>query len=138
MNLIAQLAKKMDLLFHRNRFHSELDEEMVFHREQAEEDLRASGMSPQTAHVAAARQFGNATHLREQSHSVVAFRWESVAQDLRGRCDDHLPRLQALLWPSQISSSERHHNAAHRAHESEFAQLSDRRVHLYGADEFSD
>jgi macrolide transport system ATP-binding/permease protein len=83
VNLIAQLAKKMDLLFHRNRFHSELDEEMVFHREQAEEDLRASGMSPQTAHVAAARQFGNATHLREQSHSVVAFRWESVAQDLR-------------------------------------------------------
>ena len=83
MNLIAQVAKKMGLLFHRNRFHSELDEEMAFHREQAEKDLLASGMSPQAAHVAAARQFGNATHLREQSHTLVAFRWESVAQDLR-------------------------------------------------------
>ena len=32
---------------------------------------------PQAARVAAARQFGNATHLREQSHSLVAFRWET-------------------------------------------------------------
>ena len=45
MNFIAQVAKKMDLLFHRNRFRSELDEEMAFHREQAEKDLLASGMS---------------------------------------------------------------------------------------------
>src|ERR1700752_3279619 len=73
----------MYLLFHRNLFRSELDEEMAFHREQAEKDLRALGMSPQSAQVVAARQFGNTTHLREQSHILVAFRWESVAQDLR-------------------------------------------------------
>ncbi len=83
MNPIALFAKKLSLLFRRNRFHSELDEEMAFHRAQAEKDLLASGMSPQAAHVAAARQFGNAAHLREQSHNLVAFRWESVAQDLR-------------------------------------------------------
>ena len=82
MNVFAQVVKKLSFLFHRNRFHSELDEEMAFHREQAEKDLRASGMSSQAAQIAAARQFGNATHLREQSHGFVAFRWETVAQDL--------------------------------------------------------
>lgn len=76
-------AKKLNLLFSRDRFRSELDEEMAFHREQAEKDFIASGMSSQQAHFAAARQFGNATHLREQSQSLVAFRWETVAQDLR-------------------------------------------------------
>ena len=83
MNFIAQVAKKIDLLFHRNRFHSELAEEMAFHREQAEKDLLDSGMSPQAAHAAAARQFGNVTHLQEQSHGLVSFRWETVTQDLR-------------------------------------------------------
>ena len=83
MNPFTLFAKKLNLLFRRDRFRSELDEEMAFHREQAEKEFVASGMSPQQAHVAAARQFGNATHLREQSHSFVAFRWETVAQDLR-------------------------------------------------------
>ena len=83
MNPLTSFAKKLSLLFRRNRFHSELDEEMAFHREQAEKDFIASGMTSQQAHIASARQFGNATHLREQSHSLVAFRWETVAQDLR-------------------------------------------------------
>ncbi len=83
MNPLTLFAKKLNLLFRRNRFHSELDEEMAFHREQAERDFIASGMSATQAQGAAARQFGNATQLREQSHGLVAFRWETVAQDLR-------------------------------------------------------
>ena len=83
MRLNDAFVNRIAILFRRNRFRSELDEEMAFHREQAEKDLRATGMSPQAARVAAARQFGNATRLREQSHTLVAFRWESVAQDLR-------------------------------------------------------
>ncbi len=83
MNAFTLFAAKLSILFHRNRFSSELEEEMSFHREQAEIDFIASGMSPQAARVTAARQFGNAIYLREQSHSLVAFRWESVAQDLR-------------------------------------------------------
>ena len=83
MSFIWQVAKKMDLLFHRNRFRSELDEEMTFHREQAEKDFIAAGMPTQQAHFAAMRQFGNATQLREQSHGFVSFRWETVTQDLR-------------------------------------------------------
>ena len=83
MNPLTLFATKFNLLFRRNQFRSELDEEMAFHREQVEKDFTASGMSAAQAHVAAARQFGNATHLREQSHSLVAFRWETVGQDLR-------------------------------------------------------
>ncbi|HEV2172721.1 MAG TPA: permease prefix domain 1-containing protein, partial [Nitrospira sp.] len=82
MNSFTLFAKKLSLLFRRDRFHSELDEEMAFHREQAEKDFLSSGMSAEQAHIAAARQFGNATHLREQSQSLVAFRLETIAQDL--------------------------------------------------------
>ena len=83
MNPFTLFAAKLSILFSRNRFHSELDEEMAFHRAQVENDLLASGMSPQAARVVSARQFGNTTQLREQSHSLVAFRWESIVQDLR-------------------------------------------------------
>src|SRR5215472_348526 len=82
MNLFTLFTRKLSILFRRNRFRSELDEEMAFHREQAEKDLVASGMAPEQAQVAASRQLGNTTHLREQSHGIIAFRWETVVQDL--------------------------------------------------------
>ena len=82
MNPFTFFVNKLSLLFGRDRFRNELDEEMSFHRELAEKELIASGMARRQAHIAAAREFGNATHLREQSHSIVAFRWETVAQDL--------------------------------------------------------
>jgi len=56
---------------------------MAFHRERVEEELRAEGMSAEHAHHAARRQFGNDLHLREKSHDVVAFRVESILQDVR-------------------------------------------------------
>ena len=73
MNPFAYIARKAGMLLSRNRFRSDLDEEMAFHREQVEKDLIADGMTPASAHTAAARQFGNATHLRDESHRVVAF-----------------------------------------------------------------
>jgi len=83
MSYLGNAFLKMSFLFRRNRFHSELDEEMAFHRDQAEKEFIAAGMPAQQAHFTAMRQFGNATQLREQSHGLVAFRWETVAQDLR-------------------------------------------------------
>ena len=56
---------------------------MAFHREQAERELVASGLSPQAAHTAAMRQFGNPARLREESHRTIAFRAETILQDLR-------------------------------------------------------
>ena len=83
MSPLSRFLKKISILFARNRFRGELDEEMVFHREQAEKENIAAGMTPEAARHAAMRQFGNATRLKEQSHEVVGFNLETVVQDLR-------------------------------------------------------
>jgi predicted permease len=83
MNPLQRLVKKLSILFGRGRFRSELDEEMAFHRAEAEAALVADGMTAEAAHYAAMRRFGNAARLKEQSHEVVGFRMETVIQDLR-------------------------------------------------------
>jgi macrolide transport system ATP-binding/permease protein len=83
LNSIARFAKKLSLFFGRNRFNSELDEEMAFHRAQAEKEFIGGGMTPVAAHYEAMRQFGNATRMKEKSHEMVGFKVETVIQDLR-------------------------------------------------------
>jgi macrolide transport system ATP-binding/permease protein len=83
MNPLHRFQKKLSILLGRQQFRSELDEEMSFHRAQAEGEFIAAGMSRDEAHFAAMKQFGNSTKLREQSHEVVGFRAETVLQDLR-------------------------------------------------------
>jgi predicted permease len=83
MNSMIRFAKKLSILMGRKRFGSELDEEMAFHREQAEREFVAGGMAPEAARYAAMRQFGNATRVREKSHEEVGFSFESVMQDAR-------------------------------------------------------
>src|ERR1700678_703642 len=56
---------------------------MAFHCAQSQKEFEAEGMSPRQAQQAARKQFGNQIRLREQSHEVVGFRWESVWQDVR-------------------------------------------------------
>jgi hypothetical protein len=75
--------RKALVLFGREKFAGELEEEMAFHREQVAKELEEGGMTPEAARSAAMRQFGNATRMRERSHEVVGFRAETVAQDLR-------------------------------------------------------
>jgi macrolide transport system ATP-binding/permease protein len=82
MNAPIRFVKKLSILFRRGRFHSELDEEMAFHRAQVEKEFIDGGMPPDAARYAATRQFGNAMRLREQSHDTVAFRVETVLRDL--------------------------------------------------------
>ena len=83
MNVISHFMKKISILFGRRRFSSDLDEEMNFHREQAEREFISAGMTPEAARYAAMRQFGNPTRLKEHSHEVVGFSFETVLQDLR-------------------------------------------------------
>ncbi|MGO9340770.1 MAG: ADOP family duplicated permease [Terracidiphilus sp.] len=83
MNVIRRMFNKLAILVGRRRFRSELDEEMMFHREQAEREFIAEGMTPEAARYAAMRQFGNSTRVKEKSHEVVGFKMETVAQDLR-------------------------------------------------------
>jgi predicted permease len=82
MDSIGRFFKKLGMLLRRERFNSELDEEMSFHREEKERELRESGVAPETAHHEAIREFGNTTRLKEQSYEVMGFRFETVWQDL--------------------------------------------------------
>jgi macrolide transport system ATP-binding/permease protein len=82
MDAIARFFKKAGMLLRRERFNNELDEEMLFHREQKERELRETGVAPEAAHHEAMREFGNTTRLKEQSYEVVGFRFETVWQDL--------------------------------------------------------
>src|SRR5215469_4795888 len=83
MNPLIRFVRKLSILFRGRRFRRELDEEMAFHREQMVKELIAGGMSSEEAHYAAMRQLGNPDKLREQSLEIVAFRAETIAQDLR-------------------------------------------------------
>jgi macrolide transport system ATP-binding/permease protein len=83
MNPLIRFVNKLLILFRSGRFRRELDEEMAFHRAQMEEELIAGGMSSEGAHYAAMRRFGNTEKLREQSLETMAFRGETIAQDLR-------------------------------------------------------
>lgn len=76
------LLNKVRLLLHRKKFASELEEEMAFHRELKQKDLEAEGMPSAAAQRITNRQFGNPTVHRQRSHEVIAFRAESVWQDL--------------------------------------------------------
>jgi hypothetical protein len=71
------------MLVRRGRFRSELEEEMAFHRAEAEKELIAEGMTPKAARIAARRQFGNPLRLKESSSEVIGFRFEAILQDLR-------------------------------------------------------
>jgi macrolide transport system ATP-binding/permease protein len=80
---VARFFKKLIVLVRREKFDSELEEEMMFHREEKEKELRDGGMEAEAAHRAAVRQFGNRTRLKEQSHEIVGFHLETVWQDFR-------------------------------------------------------
>jgi predicted permease len=74
---------KFLLLFRRRRFDAELDEEMAFHRAQAEKEFVSSGMTAGEARYAAIRQFGNGARMKERSREVIGFKGETVVHDLR-------------------------------------------------------
>lgn len=81
--MIQRFLKKLSILFTRRRFRGELDEEMVFHREQTERELIAGGMSREVARYAAMRQFGNATRMQDRTQETVGFKFEGILGDLR-------------------------------------------------------
>jgi len=83
MDSVTRFFKKLGMLIRREKFDSELEEEMSFHREEKERELREEGMSPEAAHRAVVREFGNGTRLKEQSHEIMGFRLETVWQDFR-------------------------------------------------------
>src|SRR5215469_2550583 len=77
------VLNKFLLLFRRRRFDSELEEEMAFHRAQAEKEFVSAGMATDDARYAAMRQFGNRVLVKEQSREAIGFRAETVVHDIR-------------------------------------------------------
>ena len=78
-----RLLRRVKYLWHRARRERELAEELAFHRELAEQEQRAAGLTPKDARRAASLQMGNTTLAREAAHHV----WfpaavEGVVQDL--------------------------------------------------------
>ena len=68
----------------RERFGTELDEEMQFHVEEATRANREAGMGPEEARYAALRRFGNVGRMREDSRGVwLVPALEALLQDLR-------------------------------------------------------
>src|SRR5260370_25549060 len=82
MEAITRFFRKAGMLLRKEKFNSELEEEMSFQREQKERELREAGVAPEAAHHEAMRKFGNSTRLKEQSYQVVGIRFETVWQDL--------------------------------------------------------
>ena len=62
---------------------ADLGDELAFHREMKEQELRASGLSPEEAHVEANRRIGNLTLAREDARASWRFTWISdLGRDL--------------------------------------------------------
>ncbi len=83
MDSVLRFLRKLRFLLKREDFDRELAEEMAFHRDQSQQQFQADGLGPEDARYAAARQFGNAARLREQSYETVGFGIEDTVQDFR-------------------------------------------------------
>lgn len=75
--------RKLGFLFLRKRFRDDLNEEMAFHRAEVEAEFVSQGLSSSEARSAAKRRLGNEVLLKERSHGVMAFSFESVVADVR-------------------------------------------------------
>jgi hypothetical protein len=77
-----KLWKRIRYLLNREAFDRDLREEMLIHREMAEEKLNQLGTPKEEAHYAAMRAFGNATLAQEASRVEWTFSFESLVQDI--------------------------------------------------------
>ena len=82
--MLAELGRRVLMLFRRRQFDADLEEEMRLHRELREQEHIERGLSPKEAHYAALRRFGNALVLREESRDMWGWNWlENLLQDAR-------------------------------------------------------
>ena len=80
----ANWLRRVWYLLRREQVASDLDEEMRLHRELRAERLRSNGMEARDAGLEARRQFGNVTHMTEESRAMWGFaRIDQLSQDFR-------------------------------------------------------
>ncbi|MHB8656293.1 MAG: ADOP family duplicated permease [Terriglobia bacterium] len=84
MNWFRELGRRFMMLLRRGQFETDLDEEMRLHRELREQEKIERGLSPEEAHYAAQRRFGNDLVLSEESRDMWGWNWlENTIQDVR-------------------------------------------------------
>ena len=84
VNFLRRLMLRLRATFGRRTLDDNMQAEMRAHLERVTERLVARGMSPAEARLAAKREFGNVTVLREESRDARGGRWvDSLAADLR-------------------------------------------------------
>ncbi|HKV28642.1 MAG TPA: ABC transporter permease [Candidatus Acidoferrales bacterium] len=84
MNWLREFGRQLSMLFRREQFDCDMDEEMRVHLELREKEHAENGFSPEEAHMAARKNFGNALAIREISHDSWGWAWlEHLAQDMR-------------------------------------------------------
>ena len=84
MQWLAWTRRRFAVLFRRERFARDLEEEMQAHLEMQAEENRLNGMDGAEARHAALRQFGNTALIAEDSRDTWGWAAvERVAQDIR-------------------------------------------------------
>ncbi|MGC1905115.1 MAG: ABC transporter permease [Candidatus Acidiferrum sp.] len=83
MNPLLRFLNKLRFFAKRQKFDSDLAEEMAYHRELKQQDLQSAGLDKDEARYATNREFGNATVLKERSRDVIGFWFETTLQDFR-------------------------------------------------------
>ena len=87
MNVISRFLTKLSILLGRKRFGGELDEEMAFHRQQAESEFIAGGMTPEACALrsdAAVRQCDEVAGAKPRSGRDS--RWRQLCRTSGLRC----------------------------------------------------
>lgn len=84
-NKILRLFNKLRFFARREKFDSDLAEEMAYHRELKQRDMQSANpaLTAKDARHATNREFGNDLHLRDRSRDVIGFWFETTLQDFR-------------------------------------------------------
>src|SRR5215472_10546673 len=81
---LREICRRLLFYLRKDRFDRELEDEVSFHLEMKAIAKMYDGLAPADARLAAKRQFGNQTRLKERSREMWSFRWiEDVVTDLR-------------------------------------------------------
>ncbi len=84
MQRVAELWRRLMLLWRQDQFHRQLEEEMRYHLELKTQAHFQAGRSREEAGYAAQREFGNTLLLREESRDMWIFRrLDELGQDVR-------------------------------------------------------
>jgi putative ABC transport system permease protein len=81
---MTRFGRRVLMAVRHRRFDADLEEEMRLHQELRERELVEHGVSPEEAHYAVKRRFGNNLVLREESRDMWGWNWlQTFLQDLR-------------------------------------------------------